>query len=435
MSKATFTAGSTPTSAAPWVIANHLSCMCCFVAGESGGAVAASGPTGFSCTDCQSQDNTAAQQGGWVYCSGCTTTAITAGNSSNNTAGAAGGSVSCTDCTSFATREYQYSSNKASSGGAVAVQTAVDVSVSGCSMVDNTAGNATRDPVISPLVHQLYQLPAAWQNMYGAGQATASLGCGAEGAGGGLCLSGAGAADIADTTLTSNRGSTGGALFASANCNANETGCRSNQVNVTNLVARHNFATDAGGALYTTTPQAVMVGTAGEDPESPAAKKPSAGIVQQLSEDNAVDGNGYGPGLASFPSELSLMWPIQKGMSTSQPDTAAAAAAPLPTQQPGRSGRKLQQLPLPPNAAGIALGSTIKDFQRQVDSVHHMTSSAGRSTSEWAMSVLLRRFDTYRRAQLHLDDWGMMIPQCSLHLVVLRLLGVPCSHEDSIQCK
>ncbi|WIA09253.1 hypothetical protein OEZ85_008661 [Tetradesmus obliquus] len=288
-------------------------------AGRSGGAIAAAGPTALTCTDCSSQSNQAGQHGGWLHCSGCSSTAVTAGRSSSNTAGAAGGAA-----------------------------------------------------------------------MYGVGAATAGLGCGAQGAGGGLCMSGAAAATIQANSLTGNKGSTGGALFASADCEAVAGGCRVGQVNVTDLTARDNSATEAGGVLYTTTPAAVNVGDAGKDPASTAAEQRRQQIVQQLSESNTVGEGGYGPAVASFPTTLSLMHTAQDEEVVAAPQPQATAQAAQQQQQQsqqqpkqGSTGRRLQQLPLPPGSdIAAAVSSATADIKQQVNSTYRTTSAPTAATSD-----------------------------------------------------
>ncbi|WIA09260.1 hypothetical protein OEZ85_008668 [Tetradesmus obliquus] len=288
-------------------------------AGRFGGAIAAAGPTALTCSDCSSESNQAGQHGGWLHCSGCSSTTVTAGRSSSNKAGAAGGAA-----------------------------------------------------------------------MYGVGAATAGLGCGAQGAGGGLCMSGAAAATIQANSLTGNKGSTGGALFASADCEAVAGGCRAGQVNVTDLTARGNSATEAGGVLYTTTPAAVNVGDAGKDPASTAAEQRRQQIVQQLSDSNTVGKGGYGPAVASFPTTLSLMHTAQdeEGVAAPEPQATAQAAQQQQQQsqqQPkqGSTGRRLQQLPLPPGSdIAAAVSSATADIKQQVNSTYRTTSAPTAATSD-----------------------------------------------------
>jgi hypothetical protein len=206
-------------------------------------------------------------------------------------------------------------------------------------------------------------------------------------------MSGAGAANIDANSITGNRGSTGGALFASADCEAVAGGCSMGQVNVTGLTARDNTATEAGGVMYTTTPDAVNVGDAGQDPTSAAAQQRREQIVRQLSESNTVGGNGYGPAVASFPTMLSLMYPIQEDISTAAFEAQANEQAALTQQQqqqnqPGGAGRKLQQVPLPPdsNLAAAVSGAT-SDIKRQVDSTYKIVSPPEVATSEWCSVV------------------------------------------------
>uniref|UniRef100_A0A383VEU3 TRP C-terminal domain-containing protein n=1 Tax=Tetradesmus obliquus TaxID=3088 RepID=A0A383VEU3_TETOB len=224
--------------------------------------------------------------------------------------------------------------------------------------------------------------------MYGVGAATAGLGCGAQGAGGGLCMSGAAAATIQANSLTGNKGSTGGALFASADCEAVAGGCRAGQVNVTDLTARDNSATEAGGVLYTTTPAAVNVGDAGKDPASAEQRRQQ--IVQQLSESNTVGQDGYGPAVASFPTTLSLMHTAQDEEGVVAPQPKATEQAVLQQQQQGQqqpkqgsSGRRLQQLPLPPgNDIAAAVSSATADIKQQVNSTYRTTSAPTAATSD-----------------------------------------------------
>ncbi|WIA29338.1 hypothetical protein OEZ86_011843 [Tetradesmus obliquus] len=270
-------------------------------------------------------------------------------------------------------------------GGGVVVRgagAAVAASVRGCTFSGNAArlgsgGAVVLDSGLGPL-----------QAMYGVGAATAGLGCGAQGAGGGLCMSGAAAATIQANSLTGNKGSTGGALFASADCEAVAGGCRAGQVNVTDLTARGNSATEAGGVLYTTTPAAVNVGDAGKDPASTAAEQRRQQIVQQLSDSNTVGKGGYGPAVASFPTTLSLMHTAQdeEGVAAPEPQATEQAALQQQSQQQpkqGSTGRRLQQLPLPPGSdIAAAVSSATADIKQQVNSTYRTTPAPTAATSD-----------------------------------------------------
>jgi hypothetical protein len=201
-------------------------------------------------------------------------------------------------------------------------------------------------------------------------------------------MSGAGGATISANSITGNRGSTGGALFASADCEAVVGGCRPGQVNVTDLTARDNSATEAGGVLYTTTPVAVHIGDAGADPASATAAQRQQQIVQQLSQSNSVGEGGYGPAVASFPNQLSLVYPIHDELLDAFSVAAFEAEADKEVegqQQPKQSGtgRKLQQVPLP-NADEVvaAVKGATNDFKQQVDSTFQTSSAPAPGTSK-----------------------------------------------------
>jgi hypothetical protein len=161
------------------------------------------------------------------------------------------------------------------------------------------------------------------------------------------------------------------------------------QVNVTDLTARDNSATEAGGVLYTTTPAAVNIGDAGKDPSSAAAEQRREQIVQQLSDSNAVGEGGYGPAVASFPTTLSLMYPVQdeNGVMAleAQADEQAAQQQQRKQQaKQGSAGRRLQQLPLPPNSdLAVAVSGATTDIKRQVDSTYKIVSAPEAGSSEW----------------------------------------------------
>ncbi|KAF6262549.1 hypothetical protein COO60DRAFT_1624944, partial [Scenedesmus sp. NREL 46B-D3] len=193
----------------------------------------------------------------------------------------------------------------------------------------------------------------------------------------------AAAASIAANSITGNRGSTGGALFASADCGALAGGCRMGQVNVTDLTAHDNSATEAGGVLYTTTPAAVNVGVAGQDPESASAEQRREQVVQQLSQSNTVEDAGYGPAVASFPTQLSLMYPVQDDFIIAAFEAQPSAQIALQQPEQQAAGRKLQQVPLPPmGGSADSVTGARTDFQRQVDNTYQISSTPGSGTSE-----------------------------------------------------
>jgi hypothetical protein len=201
-------------------------------------------------------------------------------------------------------------------------------------------------------------------------------------------MSGAAAATINTNSITGNRGSTGGALFASADCEAVVGGCTPGQVSVTDLTARDNSATEAGGVLYTTTPAAVHLGDAGADPGSAAAAQRQQQIVQQLSQSNTVGEGGYGPAVASFPNQLSLVYPIDNELLNAFSVASYEAAAEkreAAQQQPKQNGagRKLQQMPLPTaGEVAAAVKGVTTDIKQQVDTRYQTSSAPEGGTSK-----------------------------------------------------
>lgn len=192
------------------------------------------------------------------------------------------------------------------------------MSVTGCQFDQNDATAADQSTAATGVSRQLLlvdELPVTWQMLYGVGSAAAavSVGCSSGGAGGGLCVAGAAKAQLNDLTLTDNTGTTGGAVFAAAACGSvleDVAGCR---IDLVNLTATGNKATAAGGALYSSTPQAVQLSGAepGSQDQSGLHQSP---LLQQLMRDNSVAAGGYGPGAASYPARLSLMDPAQMMM-------------------------------------------------------------------------------------------------------------------------
>lgn len=267
----------------------------------------------------------------------------------------------------------------------MAVQTATEVDVSDCKIDSNSAGTTIHDATqlrTSPIARQVYALPPAWQALYGVDATTVGIGCGAHGAGGGLCVSGAAAANIQTNSLTGNKGSTGGGLFTSADCVAVAGGCLMGQVNVKDLTASDNSATEAGGVLYITTPATVIVGFAEQGPASAPAEQRRKQFLQQLSVSNTVAKGGYGPAMASFPTTLSLAFSGQDDVGVAASNIQATKEAALQRwqsqQQPkqGRAGRKLQQVPVPPTSDSVAtVAGTTKDIKRQVDTSYKAVSS------------------------------------------------------------
>jgi hypothetical protein len=157
---------------------------------------------------------------------------------------------------------------------------------------------------------------------------------------------------------------------------------------VTDLTARDNSATEAGGVLYTTTPAALHIGDAGADPASAAAAQRQQQIVQQLSQSNSVGEGGYGPAVASFPNQLSLVYPLNDELldAFSVASYEAEADKKMAVQQQpkqGGAGRKLQQVPLPTtDQVAAAVKGATSDLKRQVDSTYQTTSSPEAGTSE-----------------------------------------------------
>jgi hypothetical protein len=130
----------------------------------------------------------------------------------------------------------------------------------------NVAFLAAADGVLMRL-QLVNQLPLSWQKMYDFGSgAIGSTSCRSGGSGGGLCISSAGAASIVDVTMCYNNASIGGAVFVSAACepvgsdNATyrpESGqCL---LQLAGLQASGNQAKEAGGALYSSTPQSLVL--------------------------------------------------------------------------------------------------------------------------------------------------------------------------------
>lgn len=345
--------------------------LCCL---QDGGGVAATGPTLFGCTHCHATNNTASHSGGWFYCGGCSSTTITAGSSSSNRAAAAGGAVSCVGCGDFTSQDCNYSTNAAGAGGAVAVQSAATVRVLSTIFDQNnaTVDAATHSTAAAGSSKQLQlmnQLPPTWQLLYGVGTAASgSVSCSSGGSGGGLCVGGAAEAQLVDLSLTNNIGGTGGAVFASAACSGTDAvspGSSSSSstcsLDLVNMSARGNVAHEAGGALYSSTPQAINItSAAGEGVTSQA--------LQQLASGNTVSRGGYGPGAASFPFGLSLMEPAGSDSADAldvqlHSDDSTVAGEQQQQQQHaedlmGSHGRRLHQIV---SHAGSGSGNSLKD--------------------------------------------------------------------------
>lgn len=300
-------------------------------AGQDGGAVAATGPTDIYCSGCMSERNNASRSGGWLACSGCQNTQLTDCSSMSNTAAAgAGGSVSCTGCASVTVRGDSYSSNAAVAGGAVALQSTAAVDVSGCSFDSNSAAAAAPGLAAAATAAAIgsrgrrarlaTKMPAGWQVLFGAGAGGGELGCNTAGSGGGLCVADATHAVLADTRLSDNIGRTGGAVFASATCTGQqptaETTTNSSAaggscaVRLVNISATGNEATEAGGALYTSTPQAVQLAEShGDSSTAGRMNQDAQAVLQQLQHDNTAANGSYGSGAASSPVRLAFMQP------------------------------------------------------------------------------------------------------------------------------
>jgi hypothetical protein len=382
-------------------------------AGLDGGGVAAMGPTALHCSGCDGVRHSAAGSGGWMSCQGCRSLILQGSSSSGNQAAAAGGAVSCSGCGVFQTRDSSYSSNAASNGGGLAVQATADVGISGCQFAANRA--AAQELGVAgaadPLQRMLHQLPQAWQALY-AGPAAEAAAPGSSsssssqawGAGGAVFVSGAGAAVLVSNTLNNNSGSTGGAIYASvaSACqmpgqgypNSTQAGSSSSsnascQIQLANVTATDNAASLAGGVLYTSTPQALLLGTevitsssssSGSSSISvqPASAEQQRQLLQQLAADNSAGGSSsadvdsYWSGAASSPVRLSL---LQDADSHSSDPVANTGQIQQQQQQIAAAGvtrgagRRLQQFGgrgLIINL-GIASESTIRSALDAVD--------------------------------------------------------------------
>jgi hypothetical protein len=81
-----------------------------------------------------------------------------------------------------------------------------------------------------------------------------------------MCISSAGAASIVDVTMRNNNASIGGAVFASAACEPVKVDNASYRpesgeclLQMAGLSASGNNAEEAGGALYSSTPQSLVL--------------------------------------------------------------------------------------------------------------------------------------------------------------------------------
>jgi hypothetical protein len=357
-----------------------VSCKSCKFAGNSvggdGGGIAAYGQTEFDCVDCSSNDNSAGCSGGWMFCSGCSSVSLTRGDNTNNSAAAEGGAVACQGCSTFSGNEGSYISNAAASGGAVAVQSAADVTLQSCdfnsnnaeqqksngiSWNANTSNSSGADVVLASLLQlQLADtLPLQWQLLYGVGAAAAAakMDCSTMGSGGAVCVSNAAAARLDDCEWHNNRASTGGAVFASATaaCSAStaaptavastadsSSSSSSGQclVKMTVTSATGNSADQAGGVLYTSTPDAIQLHSSSSSGDVSGGFQAPWSLLQQLQRDNTVGAGGYGAGAASFPAQLSLVRPEQPERQQQQQEEGDTKQV---TQLGRRSRRLLQQ--------------------------------------------------------------------------------------------
>jgi hypothetical protein len=326
-----------------------VSCRSCKFAensgGGDGGGAAVSGQTVFDCVNCSANDNTAGRSGGWLYCSGCSSMTLTGGSSSSNSASAAGGAVACQGCGAFAETQGSYSSNTAASGGAVAVQSAAEVTLESCGFDSNSAasslaaaaaatavnGGAADVPASLPQLHLAGAMPFSWQMLYGVGSAAAaaaSTDCSAAGSGGAVCISSTAAARLDSCEWHNNTANTGGAVFASAVCDSSASSSSSSsssssvcQISMSVSEATGNSAEEAGGFLYTSTPEAIQLYSSSSSSSGGVASGGSevpVGMLQQLAQDNSVSPGGYGPGAASFPALLSLVRPEQPNQQPNQ---------------------------------------------------------------------------------------------------------------------
>lgn len=296
-------------------------------AGQDGGGVAAVGQTLLACDGCESSGNTAGQAGGWLSCTGCSMARLDGASASNNSAGV-GGAVSCDACGRFSADGGAITANAARGGGGLALSSTADVKLRGVAIADNSA-SANHSHHDTSGVEQLTRaaaLPAAWQALYGVGGAAAgtnAAGCSGGGAGGGLCVSAAGQARLDGVALTNNSGGTGGGAYASVACVAGDGGNCSFQL--VNTSATGNTASEAGGALYTSTPHALTLASSesGMAASQEQRRKDQADLLRALDKNNNVDDCGYGAGAASSPVRLAL---LHRELANGMANTADAGA-------------------------------------------------------------------------------------------------------------
>jgi hypothetical protein len=305
-------------------VLNH----CVFIgntAKQNGGSVAASGPAEFACSSCNVQNSTAKTSGGWLSCTGCASVTVTgSGRSRNCGAAMAGGVIYCERCGSVHLADLTMTENSAGSGGAVAVQDSQDVAIDGCEFEQNAAGqqpllqqqqlssrHSSRSLLAYALTDDVSLWPGLWQQMYQTSWVASGSDCSSsDGLGGALCLATAGGATVSNSAYKSNTAARGGAVAASAACSAgsssNSSAC---VVQLADVTAVGNAARDAAGFLYTSTPQAVQL--AGSGSSSASTHQQQQALLEQLQQDNSVAEGGYGPGVASAPTNLSFIGPMQ----------------------------------------------------------------------------------------------------------------------------
>lgn len=345
-------------------------------AAADGGAIAGLGPSEVDAAGCHAYNNTAGSAGGWLSCQGCRQLFTANCTAAGNVASTAGGAVHCDSCAAVELAGDSYHINTAGAGGAVAVQGVGDVAIMRCQFSNNTAaamgaagvrgqGHNTSSGPTEAVVDQadIEGWQPEWQalcSVRSALQPTADTSCRMPGAGGAVCLHSAVVAVVADTSFVGNTGGTGGALLASASCLTTQVGglrdnngataaaaaaagssSRGSQqcsLTLVNMTAAGNAADLAGGAVYTSTPDALRVlpdSTTAAPGVSSQAEVQQA-LLGQLADDNTATGGAYGPGAASAPTAFSL-----------QPGAQQTLAAHSPGASRGRSLLQLTDMQAP----------------------------------------------------------------------------------------
>jgi hypothetical protein len=331
------------------------------VAGQYGGSVAANGPAEVACNACDAYNSSAGASGGWLSCTGCATVSVFgSSNCSNCRAVQAGGVISCDRCGSLVLSNLVLTNNSAGSGGAVAAQATRNIELTGGVLEQNAAGLQQQQQQLSSRRNRnlmayeaaaaagISQWPGLWRGMYQNTLDASGSGCSSGGGlGGALCLAEAGSARIDSSILRRNTAARGGAVAASAACPSSSSSC---VVQLSNITTQGNAARDAAGFLYTSTPQAIQWTDASTTSNQQQQQQQQQQVLlDQLQQDNSVAEGGYGPGVASSPTSLSLLGPMQI--------TGQQLPGDIDSKLPSSSvtGRKLLQNIEPPAALGIQI--------------------------------------------------------------------------------